>query len=97
MVDSEEEVGVLDQDFTPFTQSSPSYSVESETDQEVCKIFKNFPDSAKGGTVSKKSKIEPSIEPASLGAEDCKENVDVKGQCFSIKSFTRPYNYKHLK
>ena len=28
MVDSEEEVGVLDQDFTPFTQSSPSYSVE---------------------------------------------------------------------
>ena len=103
MVDSEEEeVGVLDQDFTPFTQSSPSYSVESETDQEVCKIFKKWnarklPDSAKGGTVSKKSKIEPSIEPASLGAEDCKENVDVKGQCFSIKSFTRPYNYKHLK
>ena len=104
MVDSEEEVGVLDQDFTPFTQSSPSYSVESETDQEerICKIFKKWnarklPDSAKGGTVSKKSKIEPSIEPASLGAEDCKENVDVKGQCFSIKSFTRPYNYKHLK
>ncbi|XP_027055148.1 uncharacterized protein LOC113682191 isoform X2 [Pocillopora damicornis] len=85
MVDSEEEVGVLDQDFTPFTQSSPSYSVESETDQEerICKIFKKWnarklPDSAKGGTVSKKSKIEPSIEPASLGAEDCKENVDVK-------------------